>query len=337
MLRTRITTLVIVPILIALVAGAVADASPLDDARRERDAKQAAAVAAAQQYVDALSEQARQEAAIARLEREIPIMRARIVELRRQVRERSVEIYKQGSPMPLERLLDAKGAVEASRAIELTTKAATHDRDLAQELSRTAAKLEKQEEELRERKVIQDALVKQLGDLRARLDLALADASIALSRVEAVAKSQAEFTGTDAAAAGRLENGAAVCPIAGPVAFVNDWGAPRSGGRTHKGNDLFAPYGTPNVAVINGYAEQNVDTLGGQGVMLHGTDGVIYYYAHLSKWEGPSRLVHRGEVIGYVGDTGNAKGGPPHTHFGMKPEGGDYVNPYPTVKVLCNG
>jgi murein DD-endopeptidase MepM/ murein hydrolase activator NlpD len=337
MLRTRIPALAIVPLVLALLAGAVAGAAPIDDARRERDAAQAAAIDAAQRYSDALSEQARQEAEIARLEREIPILRARAEELRLQVQERSIEMYKQGSPMPLERLLDAEGAVEASRAIELTTKAAQHDRELATELSKTAKKLEEDEKRLRELKVFQDQLVTKLAELRSTLDLMLADASIALDRMEKVLASQAEFNGPDAAANGRLANGAAVCPIAGPMVFVNDWGAPRSGGRTHKGNDLLAPFGTPNVAVTDGWIEQNMDTLGGQGINLHGNDGVVYYYAHLSRYEGPDRIVARGEVIGYVGDTGNARGGPPHTHFGMKPEGGEYVNPYPTLRVLCTG
>ena len=337
MLRTRIPVLVIVPLVLALLVGAGAGAAPIDDARRERDAAQAAAIDAAQRYADALSEQARQEAEIARLEREIPILRARAEELRLQVQERSIEIYKQGSPMPLERLLDAEGAVAASRAMELTTKAAEHDRELVIELNRTAKKLEADEQRLKELKIFQDQLVKNLSDLRAKLDLTLADASIALERMEKVLASQAEFKGPDAAANGWLANGASVCPIAGPVVFVNDWGAPRSGGRTHKGNDLLSPFGTPNVAVTDGWIEQNLDTLGGQGINLHGNDGVIYYYAHLSRYEGPNRIVARGEVIGYVGDTGNAKGGPPHTHFGMKPEGGEYVNPYPTLRVLCTG
>ena len=165
--------------------------------------------------------------------------------------------------------------------------------------------------------------------------IALATAQVAVQTLEAIDASQKEFEGLDAAAAGKVATGASVCPVRGPVAFVNDWGAPRSGGRTHQGNDMFAAMGTPDVALIDGYAEHNLDDLGGVGIMLHGKDGNVYYYAHLSAYEGPSRLVKAGEVIGYVGDTGNAKGGPPHTHFGIKPGGGAYVNPYPTLRVLC--
>jgi murein DD-endopeptidase MepM/ murein hydrolase activator NlpD len=123
--------------------------------------------------------------------------------------------------------------------------------------------------------------------------------------------------------------------VAGPVVFTNDWGAPRSGGRTHQGNDMFAAIGTPNVALVSGYVEDASGGLGGISVRLHGDDGVDYYYAHLQRIEGPPRRVNVGDVIGYVGDTGNAAGGPPHTHFQIEPGGGEPINPYPTIRALC--
>jgi murein DD-endopeptidase MepM/ murein hydrolase activator NlpD len=126
-----------------------------------------------------------------------------------------------------------------------------------------------------------------------------------------------------------------VCPVAGPVAFVNDWHAPRSGGRLHLGTDMFSKYGTPLVAVVDGTIRWDNDDLGGWGIWLDGKDGVSYYYAHLSKYEGFARPVLKGDVIGYVGDSGNAKGGPSHLHFGIR-SGGEMVNPYPTVRGLCH-
>jgi len=314
---------------------APAGADPLSDARRDHDETQAAAVAVVQRYTDALAEQARQEAEIARLEAEIPLLKARAAELRQQVRSRAVQLYQDGTSTALQRMIEAENVVEAARAIQLTSSAASHDRDAATELKATAAKLEADEAELRNRKVAQDELVTLLVNERAMLDIALATAQVSVQTLEAIAASQKEFEALGDAAAGQVATGASVCPIRGPIAFVNDWGAPRSGGRTHQGNDLFSPMGTPNVAVVDGYAEANLDDLGGLGVMLHGKDGNVYYYAHLSAYEGPSRLVKAGDVIGYVGDTGNAKGGAPHTHFGIKPGGGAYVNPYPTLRVLC--
>lgn len=336
MLPRRTPLLLLATLVLTLALGSVASANPVDDARRDRDEAQAAAVAAVQRYVDALSEQARQEAEIARLEREIPALRARAAELRRVVRLRVVDLYMQGgSSMPISELMDTTHAMDAARAQELTSSAASYDRELAIELTRTAAKLERDEARLRQLKVLQDQVVIRLADERTRLDIALADAGVALERVEAVAASQASFTGTDDAAAGRVATGAAMCPIAGPLAFVNDWGAPRSGGRTHQGNDLFNALGTENVAVIDGYMEPELGGLGGISVWVHGDDGVSYYYAHLSRIEGRARRVARGDVIGYTGATGNAAGGPPHTHFGIRATNGQMVNPFPTLRVLC--
>jgi peptidoglycan LD-endopeptidase LytH len=334
--RHRLLVVAAAAALLAVGLGvAPAGADPLSDARRDRDQTQAAAVAAVQRYTDALAEQARQEAEIARLEAEIPVLKAKAAELRAQVRDRAVQLYQDGTSTPLQRMIEAENVVAAARALQLTSSAASHDRAAAVELKETATKLEAQEAELRTRKAVQDELVLRLVNERAMLDIALASAQAAVQTLEAIALSQQEFAPLGDAAAGQVATGASVCPIRGPVAFVNDWGAPRSGGRTHQGNDMFSPMGTPNVAVVDGYSEQNLDNLGGTGIMLHGKDGNVYYYAHLSAYEGPSRFVTAGEVIGYVGDTGNARGGATHTHFGIKPGGGAYVNPYPTIRVLC--
>lgn len=336
----RLILVVLTTLAVAAVVAPVlpASADPLTDLRAERDRTQAAAVAAAQRYSDALGEQATQEAEIARLEAEIPRLTARVAELKVQVRGRAVDLYRQGSTMPISRLLDAGSVIEAARATQLSAGAANHDRDQAAELTRTVTQLTRDEADLKVRKAAQDALVARLADERTALDVALAAADLALTNLEAVGASQAEFRGVAGAAAGQVSTGATVCPVAGSTVFVNDWGAPRSGGRTHKGTDLLAATGTPLVAVVAGTIQRDLDTLGGTGVWLRGDDGVGYYYAHLSRWEGDApRRVARGDVIGYVGDTGNAKGGPPHLHFGMRAPSGEMVNPYPTMRVLCRG
>lgn len=124
-----------------------------------------------------------------------------------------------------------------------------------------------------------------------------------------------------------------VCPVAGPRSFADTWGAPRSGGRSHEGVDMMAPGGTPLVAVESGSATFKTNRLGGNAVWVTGTSGTKYYYAHLSAWEGSSRTVSQGEVIGYVGATGNTSVN--HLHFEVHPGGGRAVNPYPYVRSAC--
>jgi murein DD-endopeptidase MepM/ murein hydrolase activator NlpD len=124
-----------------------------------------------------------------------------------------------------------------------------------------------------------------------------------------------------------FSSGGITCPVRGASAYADTWGAPRSGGRSHEGVDLIASTGTPLVAVVSGSARFSQNRLGGNAVWLNGDNGTRYYYAHLSSYEGSSRGVSQGEVIGYVGSTGNTD--TPHLHFEVHPGGGAAVNPYP--------
>lgn len=125
-----------------------------------------------------------------------------------------------------------------------------------------------------------------------------------------------------------------VCPVNGPVAFGDTWGAARSGGRTHQGVDMIGSRGLPILAVVDGFVQQKTNELGGNVVWLTGADGNKYYYAHLDGWEA-SGAVTAGTVIGYLGQTGNARFSVAHLHFEIHPGGGAAVNPYPTVRAHC--
>ncbi|HEX21119.1 MAG TPA: hypothetical protein ENH19_00520 [Actinobacteria bacterium] len=123
--------------------------------------------------------------------------------------------------------------------------------------------------------------------------------------------------------------------------YSNDWGAARPGGSRHQGTDIFASRGTPVVAVTNGvigsmFGQQK---LGGFRMWVNGDDGYNYYYAHLNGDVGiayapgiaPGVRVSQGQVIGYVGNSGQAKTTPTHTHFGITING-MWINPYPYLR-----
>jgi murein DD-endopeptidase MepM/ murein hydrolase activator NlpD len=123
------------------------------------------------------------------------------------------------------------------------------------------------------------------------------------------------------------------CPVAGPRAFADTWGAARSGGRRHQGVDIISPSGTPLVAMESGRIEFKSNRLGGQTVRLYGGSGTRYYYAHLSGYAGGNRSVDKGDVIGYVGRTGNTTTN--HLHLQIHPGGGQPVNPYSYARNAC--
>jgi murein DD-endopeptidase MepM/ murein hydrolase activator NlpD len=128
-----------------------------------------------------------------------------------------------------------------------------------------------------------------------------------------------------------------VCPVAHP-SFTDTWGDRRSGGRRHQGTDVMAPYGAPVFAVTSGVIETNYSSAGGIALYLRGTDGDEYYYAHNSRNAASSgERVAAGQLIAYVGTTGNARGGPAHVHFERHPGGGRAVDPYPFLVRACRG
>ena len=83
----------------------------------------------------------------------------------------------------------------------------------------------------------------------------------------------------------------------------------------------------------DGFARMKSTSLGGNSIGLTADNGTYYFYAHLSRFEGGSRHVSKGEVIGYVGHTGNTNVS--HLHIEIHPGGGGAINPYPTIRRIC--
>jgi peptidoglycan LD-endopeptidase LytH len=129
-------------------------------------------------------------------------------------------------------------------------------------------------------------------------------------------------------------------PVAGPAYWTDDWHACRDGcTRLHEGLDIFAPHGTPLVATADGVVTQKlVGELSGTSIEIQDDNGIQYFYAHLSGWAEPINVgdpVEVGQVLGYVGNTGNAIGTLPHLHLEVQP-GGIPVPPKPFVDRWLN-
>jgi murein DD-endopeptidase MepM/ murein hydrolase activator NlpD len=125
--------------------------------------------------------------------------------------------------------------------------------------------------------------------------------------------------------AARLSAGGYVFPIFGTVSFGDSFGAPRANipGGWHHGEDIFAPMGAPVLAVADGTIHTvGFIKLGGYRLWLRDDGGNEFYYAHLSAYTPlaiDGKRVEAGDVIGFVGDTGDAEGGTPHLHFEIHP------------------
>jgi murein DD-endopeptidase MepM/ murein hydrolase activator NlpD len=123
----------------------------------------------------------------------------------------------------------------------------------------------------------------------------------------------------------RLTLGGYVFPIYGPASFGDSFGALRMNmpGHWHHGEDIFAPLGAPILAVADGTLHSiGFIPIGGYRVWLRDTDGNEFYYAHLSAYSPlavEGKQVEAGDVIGFVGATGDADGGTPHLHFEIHP------------------
>ena len=136
-----------------------------------------------------------------------------------------------------------------------------------------------------------------------------------------------------------LTAGGYVFPVYGPASFSDDFGAARADTGWHHGNDIFAPLGAPVLAVTDGTLFLvGWNTIGGNRVWLRDLQGNEFYYAHLSAFSSLARNgahVKAGDVIGFVGNTGDAAGTPTHLHFEIHPAallGMGYdgvIDPYP--------
>lgn len=135
---------------------------------------------------------------------------------------------------------------------------------------------------------------------------------------------------------------AVAMPVAGVRArqVADTFGAPRGRDHTHQGVDIFATRGTDVVSATRGVVSSvREGGLGGRQVWVLGPAGQRHYYAHLDDWAAglaAGDVVEEGHVLGSVGDTGNARGTPPHLHYGIYGDGGA-IDPLPLLRAAASG
>lgn len=127
-----------------------------------------------------------------------------------------------------------------------------------------------------------------------------------------------------------------ICPVqgAGKWDISNGFGSARETGR-HMGDDIFAKRGTPVLALVDGNVRFANGAIAGNAFYLTAPNGVTFYGAHLDSFVVKPGPVHQGDLIGYVGNTGDAATTPTHLHFEYKPDGRQSVDPYAVLRTWC--
>ena len=341
---------------VALALTLSISALPADAAQSDLDRARSRANAAARDLADATTRLAELEGEIAALDQRRTATEAELATLQGSLRDLAVRRYMNGGDGDTGGLGLDLDALRSVRADALARLVVAGSEDALDEYRRVAEDLEVSSARLAaaraEQASVREALRQRMADATAELKKlerleAERRAAEARRRAEAARRARAAQastrrttaarTGTTTAAGPRsfAPSGSWMCPVQGPRAFTNDWGQPRSGGRRHQGTDILSPRGTPVVASVSGTVRGHNSRLGGISYYLHGDDGNTYFGTHLSSLSGASGRVQQGTVVGYVGNTGNARGGPTHLHFEIHPGGGRPVNPYPTLRANC--
>jgi murein DD-endopeptidase MepM/ murein hydrolase activator NlpD len=305
--------------------------------------------------------------------------RARYRKIQARLNERAVTAYMTGPASSIDFLLDAQNVTDLTDRLAYVDALAQSDAELSVDvtnlknlLAAAEATLEDQQakairelDKARRQKAEVSALFEQQQGL---LDEQERLRSAAEQTFKTTKADYADWLAQQQASGGQAKGGRVwdggdlpepydhvldACPVDQPRGFGDGFGAPRYAGgyHLHKGVDLVAPAGTAIRAAFDGYAYTSSNTLGGMVVFVVGRYGKVYN-AHLSKYsENSNGQVSAGDVIGYVGDTGDAAG-LPHDHFefhpNVMPRSGtwprsyygysvieDAINPYPLLVQAC--
>lgn len=241
---------------------------------------------------------------------------------RAQMNVRAARVYRSEQLHILGVLVSARSFREFLAAFDMLQSVSQQDADAVDRVEQLKAEQEQVHADLDRQRAEQERIIAEIDRRQDQVEVSLRSVSREYDR----AKAELD----------RRKSGFAF-PVAGAYSYTNTFGAPRMVGteysHKHEGTDVFALRGTPLVAVVDGVLDRvGTSTLGGLGAWVRSPgDNWSYYYAHLSAYAPGVRQgmkVKKGQVIGFVGNTGNAKRTPSHVHFETHLPGGKVVNSY---------
>jgi murein DD-endopeptidase MepM/ murein hydrolase activator NlpD len=252
--------------------------------------------------------------------------------IRKSLNDRVAAAFMSGGSYSIGALLTSDSIQDAADRLQYTQSVVQGDADLATQVEVTAEELRRQEARFRNAAREEGEAAAALESQREQIGLRVQRLNDVVEELEAelaAAEEQALHLGGGGSVSITGTGAIQTCPVAGPTSFVDSFGDPRPGGRSHQGIDLIAAYGTPVVSVAPGTAS-TAGSLGGLGAVVQHGNGDWTFYAHLSSY-GSLGSVSAGTLIGYVGP-GN---GVNHLHFEYHPSGGAAVNPYSALLAVC--
>ena len=325
--------------------------SELGSAEQQLESARAELDRANQRWQEAEAALARSKDAAAAAEARIETLRADLRLIQRELEQRAAALFIAGGNPQAVALLTSESVSDAVDRLEFASAVAEGDSDLANQVSVESQELAWQQEQLADAIADQSAAAADLTAQRASIESEL-------ERYQArVAELEDQLAAEEAAAAandGGDGNGEPegngppgspppvsgtgwiqTCPVNGPNSFVDSFGDPRPGGRTHQGIDMIAARGTPVVAVHSGTVHRTGSSIGGLGVVVfHDGSSDWTFYTHFDSYGsyGEGARVSAGSTIGYVGNTGTTVY---HLHFEYHPGGGVAINPYTALLSVC--